>query len=409
VEKTIPLNVEIYDGGGGVKEINIYQNDKLIIRDTAFVSRTEGEKTTRSYTAEMTNDENVFKVKVINYYKVESRPDVLTVQYTGEIQATSSLYLLSVGINKYENASYELNYARPDATSFTEKILEQNKGVFKAIHKTEIYDTDATRSNILSEFKSIISQAKPEDVFMFYYAGHGTLDVDNQGGFYLVPTEVTKMYADAGQLETQCISDAELKNNLMQLKAQKQIVIMDACHSGAAVANMKVRAGGAEEKAMVTLARSSGVAMLASSGTQQFAAEFEQLKHGTFTYALLEALDGKADLGGDGQVTVNEIKVYMDERVPALTKEFGGKAQYPTGYTNGNDFPISVLSKLEEVISDQEGVISDQEEAIPNQEEITPDEKEMNIPAGEKGNPKKEEKGISIDQEKSIPKAQGSN
>jgi uncharacterized protein YjbJ (UPF0337 family) len=35
----------------------------------------------------------------------------------------------------------------------------------------------------------------------------------------------------------------------------------------------------------------------------------------------------------------------MDERVPELTKQFGGKAQYPTGYITGNDFPISVLPK----------------------------------------------------------------
>jgi uncharacterized caspase-like protein len=83
---------------------------------------------------------------------------------------------------------------------------------------------------------------------------------------------------------------------------------------------------------------------LASSGTQQFAAEFDQLQHGTFTYALLEALDGKADRG-DGQVTINEIKLYMDERVPALTEQYGGKAQYPTGYITGNDFPISVPHK----------------------------------------------------------------
>jgi uncharacterized caspase-like protein len=153
------------------------------------------------------------------------------------------------------------------------------------------------------------------------------------------------MYGDAGQLTAICISDSELKNNLTQLKAQKQIVIMDACHSGAAVAAMKVRAAGSEEKAIFTLARSSGVVMFASSGTKQFAAEFEQLKHGTFTYALLEALDGKADQGGDGQVTVSEIKLYMDERVPELTKQFGGKAQYPTAFITGNDFPIAVPRK----------------------------------------------------------------
>ena len=84
--------------------------------------------------------------------------------------------------------------------------------------------------------------------------------------------------------------------------------------------------------------------MIASSGTKQLATEFEALKHGVFTYALLEALDGKAD-NGDRKITVNELKLYMEERVPELTKQYGGQAQYPTGYITGNDFPISILEK----------------------------------------------------------------
>jgi len=31
--------------------------------------------------------------------------------------------------------------------------------------------------------------------------------------------------------------------------------------------------------------------------------------------------------------------------VPELTKQYGGKAQYPTGYITGNDFPISIIQK----------------------------------------------------------------
>ena len=350
--QTIPLKVDIYDGGGGVKEVDIFHNDKLIVRDTAVILKGEGEKTTRTYKVDITNDENEFKVKVVNYYKVESRPDVLTINYTGEILATSSLYVLSIGINKYQNSTYDLNYALPDAKAFTEMITEENQGIYKSINKTELYDTDATRENIMKGFESITARAKPEDVFVFYYAGHGTLNEDNGDGFYLVPTNVTKLYGDPEQLRTKGISDEELKNRLTMLKAQKQIVIMDACHSGAAVATMKVRAAPSDEKAIVRLARSSGVVILASSGTQQFAAEFAELKHGTFTYALLEALEGKADRGGDGQVTVNEIKLYMEERVPELTMQYGGKAQYPTGYITGNDFPISVLTKAMVLPSD---------------------------------------------------------
>ena len=345
--QTMPVNIEIYDGGGGVKEINIFHNDKLIIRDTTVVTKGEGDKVVRSYTLEMTNGKNEFRVKVLNHYKVESRADVFTLHYNGAIIATSSLYILSVGINKYQNSSYDLNYAQPDAKAFIDKVVEQNKGLYKAIHPIEIYDAQATRANIMKGFKNVIAKAKAEDVFVFYYAGHGSINEEKGDGFYLVPTDVTKLYGDPEQLAMKAISDDELKNSLTMVKAQKQIVLMDACHSGAAVANMKVRAAGSDEKAIVTLARSSGVVWMASSGSKQYATEFDVLKHGTFTYALLEALEGKADRGGDGQVTISEVRLYMDERVQELTLEYGGAAQYPTFWLTGNDFPLAVPRKKE--------------------------------------------------------------
>jgi uncharacterized caspase-like protein len=185
-------------------------------------------------------------------------------------------------------------------------------------------------------------------VFLFYYAGHGTLDEENKDAdgnapFYFVPTDVTKLYGDPELLRSKGISGAELGDYLTQIKSRKQIVLTDACHSGGIIkTGIKVRAAANDERAIVQLARSSGVVWIASSGSKQFATEFDQLKHGVFTYALLEALDGKAD-NGDRKVTVNELKIFMEERVPELTKQFGGEAQYPIGYITGNDFPISVL------------------------------------------------------------------
>jgi WD40 repeat protein len=340
--RSLPLVIDIYDGGGGIKEVSLYQNDKLIVRDTTVKTTGEGEKVVRTYDVEMTNEENEFRVKVVNLYKVESRPDIFTIEYTGEVMATSSLYVLAVGINKYQNSAYELNYAQSDAQSFTDKMMDHGAGIFKSIHKAEIYDTEATRDNILKGFRSMIASAKPEDVFVFYYAGHGTLNEDKDNEYYLVPSDVTKLYGDSEQLEAKGISATELKDHLSQIKAQKQLVLMDACHSGGALKSMNVRSAASDEKAIVQLARSSGVVVLASSGTKQFATEFEELKHGVFTYALLEALDGKAD-NGDGRVTVNEIKLYMEDRVPELTRQFDGKSQFPTAYITGNDFPISII------------------------------------------------------------------
>ena len=340
--RAVPITVEVYDGGGGIKELNLYQNDKLILTDDNFKTRGEGEKIVRTYQVEMANETNEFRVKVVNFQKIESRPDVLKIEYTGEIIATSTLHILAVGINKYQNAAYNLNYAQPDAQSFIDKIQGTGKNIFKSINPIEIYDENATKDHIVSAFKSIMARAKPEDVFLFYYAGHGTLDEEHNDEYYLVPTDITKLYGDPTQLAAKGISATELRGYLTQVKSQKQIILMDACHSGGALKTLNVRAAATDEKAIVQLARSSGVVMIASSGTKQFATEFEQLKHGVFTYALLEALDGKAD-NGDKKITVNELKFFMEERVPELTKQYGGQSQYPTGYITGNDFPISII------------------------------------------------------------------
>lgn len=342
--RTIPLTIDIYDGGGGVKEVNIYQNDKLIISDKDIKTSGEGQKRSKTYAVEMVNEINEFRVKVMNFQKIESRSDELVIEYTGEVIATSTLHVLAIGINTYKNAAYNLNYAQPDAFSFVEKLSERSKAIFKSINRVEIYDEEATKENIATGFKTIISRAKPEDVFMFYYAGHGTLDEENNEEYYLVPTDITKLYGDPAQLHARGLSATDLKGFLTQIKSQKQIILMDACHSGGALKSLSTRGVATDEKAMVQLARSSGVVMIASSGTKQLATEFEALKHGVFTYALLEALDGKAD-NGDKKITVNELKFYMEDRVPELTKQYGGQAQYPTGYITGNDFPISVLEK----------------------------------------------------------------
>ena len=343
-KKSLPLSVDIYDGGGGIKELNIYQNGKLIIIDDEMASIGEEKKVTKTYTIDLINGQNDFKVVVLNYQKVESKPDYIKILYSGDMLATADLYILSVGINNYKNSKYNLNYAQPDAKSFTDKVVEKGGKMFKNVRKIEIYDTEGTKENILKGFETVIKQAKPEDVFVFYYAGHGSLDEEDEDRYYLVPTNVTQIYGDSDQLKEKAISADGLKALLSKIKPQKQLILLDACHSGGAVSSFTTRAAGSEEKALVQLARASGVVLIAASNAQQFATEFEELGHGVFTYSLLEAMDGKAD-SGDKKITVKEIFRYMEERVPVLSEKYGGDAQYPTGFSHGQDFPISLIEE----------------------------------------------------------------
>ena len=345
---TSPVTFEstLYDRGGGIKEFKVYHNDKLAYIEKDISYKNE-QRIDKEFSLPLLQGVNKIEIVATNFQNIDSKPHRIDVEYTGETSAISDLYVFTIGINQYANPSYNLNYAYADAQSFTEKVIGNASEIYNKVYTYEIYNEDATYENIEAKIKEVQENAKLQDVFIFYYAGHGTIDETNNNDYYLVPTDITQLYGDSKQLQAKGISASKVKEWLASIRAQKQLVLLDACHSGEAVQTFASRGSSSEERAIVQLARSSGTVLISASGSKQFATEFQQLKHGAFTYALLEALDGKADGGEkDQKITVNEIKAYMEDRVPELTKQYGGgNAQYPTGFSTGQDFPIKVLKK----------------------------------------------------------------
>lgn len=344
--REVDVSIDVYNGGSGFSEFNLFQNGKLVVSDRGLEEVPVGQYITKKYKLSLVNDLNTFSALVKNKQNIDSRPSEFKLQYTGEVIATSSLYVLAIGINQYKNERYNLNYAYDDALSFVEELKLKGGEIYREINVTAVYNEEATKLGIIKGLDEIKAKAQPEDVFVFYYAGHGTIDDTQNNKYFFVPTDVTQLYGDSTQLVTKAISSDELKLHLSEIKAQKQLVLMDACHSGGAIETLSTRSAGSEEKAMIQLARAAGIVMIASSGSQQFSTEFTILKHGVFTYSLLEAMNGAGD-NGDGNITVSEIKQYMEESVPELTKKHGGSAQYPTGFIRGNNFPLGVVNKKE--------------------------------------------------------------
>jgi len=175
-------------------------------------------------------------------------------------------------------------------------------------------------------------------VFIFYYAGHGSM-VDDK--FYFIPTESLRLY-DASSLNKEAIEASMLQDRFSRIHALKQLIIMDACQSGGSVELLATR-GASEEKAIAQLSRSAGIHVMASAGSEQFATEFAELGHGLFTYVLIKALQGEADgAPKDGKVTIYELKSYIDDQVPEMTRKLKGKPQYPYTFSRGQDFPVVI-------------------------------------------------------------------
>ncbi len=166
--------------------------------------------------------------------------------------------------------------------------------------------------------------------------------VNDKKEFYLVPSDVTQLYGNDDALAQNGLSATHLQKFSKEIKAQKQLYILDACQSAGALDNIVAARGAAEEKAIAQLARSTGTHWLTASGSTQFASEFAQLGHGSFTYCLLEAFKGKGD-NGDKKLTVKELDAYLQLRVPEITQQYKGSAQYPASFGYGNDFPLLIV------------------------------------------------------------------
>jgi WD40 repeat protein/uncharacterized caspase-like protein len=342
----VQITVEVSDQGGGIDEVRLYHNGKLISEEQRGVKilTSKEAKLVERYDVNLVAGLNEFKVTALNMDRTESIPATLTIELKAG-ESAADLYILSIGINQYKNSKLNLNYGRPDAEAFLKVVEEKAKGIFRQIFTYAIYDSDATKATIERAFARIIVGSSAQDGFVFFYAGHGVMsegDTSTKPDFYFVPTGVTQLYGNNQTLSSEAISATALRGYCRKIQAQKQLIVIDACQAGGAVETFAVR-GAAEQKAIAQLARSAGVVVLAATSTEQFATEFKQLSHGVFTYALLQGLEGEADGSPkDSKVTVAELKAYLDDQIPELTRRYRGQAQYPMAYMRGQDFPVGI-------------------------------------------------------------------
>lgn len=349
----VTLEIKATGEGSPIKDIRIYHNGKLVsgaarglfVEDDDEWDKDNEEIFTKNSreTFELTPGSNRFRVIAINEQGTESIPDELAVSSASAPAVSEggiAMHIVVIGVNKYQNPEYDLNYARADAEALEATLAKNNTDIFNRVERYQLYDSEATRENIIATLELVKQNAGPRDAFIFYYAGHGIMSDDNNPQFYIAPHEITQLYGNKRSLSEAAISSDELLKFSRDIAAQKQLFILDACQSAGALKTVAVR-GASEEKAIAQLARSSGTHWLTATGSEQFATEFDKLGHGAFTFTLLEALNGAADTG-DGIISVNELKAYIEAKVPEVTEEHKGTAQYPASYGYGQDFPISI-------------------------------------------------------------------
>ena len=336
------LEAEFTDNGGGIDEVRVFRNDKLVRSERNLGINEPGTVLSKAYDVALLPGINTIRVSVFNTDRTEIS-DTVKMNFTGTITETSELYVISIGINEYKNPQYHLSYAVNDALAFSECLEKGSQTLFGNIHSYRITDRDATKSQISATIEEIQQKAKPWDVFVFYYAGHGAaVGEGSKKDFYFIPYDVTNIYS-AEQLQEKAITNNELLEYSRDIQAEKQFIIVDACNSGAAGQALAFRSGPEEQKAIAILARSTGTHFLFASTADQLAKEIPEIGHGVMTYAILDAMSGGGGkLTTEEGISVRDISNYTEEQVPIFSELYTPNkvAQYPIFCSYGQDFPL---------------------------------------------------------------------
>jgi hypothetical protein len=241
-----------------------------------------------------------------------------------------------VGVGRYESPDIpRLRYTVPDAEAIYQ-ILTGPAG-FKPEHVlllTDRAEKKPTYRNLKWALGTFLARsAQRDDTVLIFFAGHGAPEVDQRGierdglAKYLVPSD-----ADPDDLYATALPMDELQTIFGRIEAERVVVFLDACYSGAAGGRTftpkKSRATHIDDLFLERLTRAKGRAIITASRPAEVSLELPELGHGLFTYYLLRGLQGAADLNRDGIVSLQELYEYVEQQVSQKARAVGGN-QHP--------------------------------------------------------------------------------
>lgn len=245
-------------------------------------------------------------------------------------------YALAVGISVYKDPEItDLPFAAPDAEEVG-LCLREVCGFDTVRTLVTGGEKEPDHVNIVDALHNLAPLLSQEDLFLFYFAGHG---IQTKTGAHLL-TANSRIHMP--QLAS--LSMAVLAECLGYMEAAHRVLILDACrndpHKGMGDADNLLKAEFSRD--IVAMAKTSvqGVApatcVLFSCSEGERAYEWPDQKHGAFTHYLLEGIRGAA-FDGQRRLTIQNLGRYVEEHVPRWAEKFGTpRPQTPWGQQLGS-------------------------------------------------------------------------
>jgi hypothetical protein len=210
---------------------------------------------------------------------------------------------LLVGVSDYGGRTSNL----PNTDADAEQLYNSLRGA-GLLHPASqlLTNEEATTKNVANAFARAAAAAGPDDVFLFFYSGHGNqVDVAQSAAELDGRAETIELYDAA-------MTDAELEPLFRGVHGRMSMLVIDACFAGG----------------FRNLIDRPNVMGLFSSEEDLTSLVASRFKAGGFlSYFLRAGLAGEADEDGDRIVTAGELSTYVRRRfrregdIPAVTRE----------------------------------------------------------------------------------------
>lgn len=245
---------------------------------------------------------------------------------------------LVIGVGKYDFLSQLGSAPVSDADDVAKLLNSPGHCGYPVANVQVLRNAEATRTTILDGLKQLAANSQVGDTVVVYFSGHGaqwTTGADP--GTYLCPPEF-----DIFRPRETGIEAEELSELLNQIPAERLLVLVDACHSGAA-ARLKGDAENITKWAfggprLDALAQGKGRVIISASASEESSVILQNHRNSLFTEVLLKGLQGAVDDRSDGLIRVLDLFHYLSETVPAAYPK-----QNPILTTRTHDnFPVSL-------------------------------------------------------------------
>jgi tetratricopeptide (TPR) repeat protein len=195
-------------------------------------------------------------------------------------------WALVIGISKFVDPGINLKYADKDAKDFRDFLV--NKANFAADHVKLLLNENATRADILDYLgdKFLPHVAMQNDLVVIFISSHGSPShADVAGANFLVANDTQPEHLFATGISMQ-----ELASIIKQrVHANRVVIFLDACHSGAALTSEKgiLRKSNFDAQDVM---QGTGQFVVCSSEPGESSWESKNYDNGVFTKHLLAAL-----------------------------------------------------------------------------------------------------------------------